>query len=212
MTTRSLDDLAAFLTRRLRDPLPGAPAQRRFAPQPIAEGWTPDHDPSTARRAAVLVLLYPGEHGATVPFTLRRATLPTHGGQISLPGGAIDPGESVDAAALREADEEIGVPPSSVQLLGSLSTLWVSVSNFVVTPVVAVTHERPSFRLHPLEVDTLIESPVARLLDRGSIAWRHRQRGATRIDYPCFDIDGHIIWGATAMVLGEFIALFEEVT
>ena len=210
MTPRSLDDVAALLTRRLREPLPGAASQRRFAPRPIHEDWSPDQTPDSARRAAVLLLLYPGLDEVALPLTLRRTTLSAHAGQISLPGGALDAGESVEAAALREADEEIGVDPATVHLLGTLSTLWVSVSNFLVTPVVGVAREAPAFRLHEREVDTLIETPVRRLLDPSAVLWSHRQRGSERIDYPYFDIDGHAVWGATAMMLGEFVDLFEE--
>lgn len=208
--SRSVPDLADFLTRRLRAPLPGVEAQRRFAPRPMADGWSPDWRPDTARHAAVLLLLYPGTHGPAVPLTLRRATLSSHPGQISLPGGAIDPGESVEAAALREADEEIGVDPSTVQVLGRLSTVWVAVSRFVITPVVAVASEPPAFRLHADEVETLIEGPVSHLLDRSTIAWSRRRHGGLWVDYPYFAIDNRIVWGATAMVLGEFVALFEE--
>ena len=108
----TIDDLNHRLVRRLRAPLPGPEAQRRFAPLPLIEGWSPDQTPESARRAAVLVLLYPGAEGPMIPLTVRPTSLPTHGGQISLPGGALDPGESSEAAAVREAEEEIGVPPT----------------------------------------------------------------------------------------------------
>jgi 8-oxo-dGTP pyrophosphatase MutT (NUDIX family) len=206
---RSLPDLVAWLEHRLRAPLPGAPAQRRFAPRPIVDDWAPDLEPETARRAAVLMLLYPGTYGPSLPLTLRRSTLSAHAGQVSLPGGAIDPGESVESAALREADEEIGVDPASVRVLGTLSPLWVSVSNFVVTPVVGVSLSAPAFRLHPHEVESLIEGPVSRLCDPSTVAVTHRQRDNIHIDCPGFSIDGHTVWGATAMMLGEFVALFE---
>jgi 8-oxo-dGTP pyrophosphatase MutT (NUDIX family) len=205
----SLDDLVAHLSRRLREPLPGPDAQRRFAPLPLIDGWSPEQTPGTARRAAVLLLIYPGHAGPTIPLTVRPTTLPTHGGQVSLPGGAIGVGESIDAAALREAEEEIGIDPASVHVLGPLSTLWIPISNFVITPVVGITRQPPAFRLHEREVDAVIEMPMDRLLDRASITWSHRQRGDTRLDYPCFDIGGPVVWGATAMVLSEFACLFD---
>lgn len=206
---RSLDTLATHLAGRLRQPLPGPDAQRRFAPLPLIAGWSPEQTPETARRAAVLVLLYAGPAGPAIPLTVRPTTLSTHAGQISLPGGALDAGESVEAAALREAEEEIGIEPASVHVLGPLSTLWIPISNFVLTPVVGVARQPPAFRLHEREVDALIEMPVDRLLDRASIRWSHRQRGDTQIDYPCFDIGGQAVWGATAMVLSEFACLFD---
>lgn len=207
--TSSLDELATSLEVRLTTALPGAGAQRRFAPVPLIDGWSPDQTPDTARRGAVLLLIYPGPTGPTVPLTLRPTTLPTHAGQISLPGGAMDPGESSEGAALREAEEELGVSPDSVQVMGRLSTLWVAVSNFVVTPVVGLARRPPAFRLDPREVESLIEMPLVQLFDRGALRWARRERRGTRIDYPYFDIDGHAVWGATAMILGEFACLFD---
>jgi 8-oxo-dGTP pyrophosphatase MutT (NUDIX family) len=205
----SLDELATFLSRRLQGALPGPDAQRRFAPRPLIDHWSPEQTPPTARRAAVLLLIYPGQTGPMVPLTLRPATLPTHAGQISLPGGALHADESAEAAALREAEEELGVEPASVQVVGELSTLWVAVSNFVITPVVGLTRNPPPFSLHPPEVDALIEMPLDRLVDRATLRWAHRERLGIRLDYPYFDIDGHAVWGATAMILGEFACLFE---
>ncbi len=174
------------------------------------DGWTPDATPGTARRAAALILLYPGPLGPTIPLTLRHAGLPHHPGQISLPGGAQDPGESSAAAALREAEEEIGVPASHVRLLGPLSTLWIPVSNFVLTPFVAVSHATPLFRPHPAEVASVVDLPLEWLRDRGRIKWARRDRRGTPTDYAYFDVAGHRVWGATAMVLSEFVCLFED--
>lgn len=206
---RSLDDVVAHLLRRLRDPLPGPDAQRRFAPLPLIDGWSPEQTPETARRAAGLLLLFPGAAGPAIALTARSASLSTHAGQISLPGGVLEPGESAEAAALREAEEEIGVAPDAVRVLAPLSPLWIPVSNHVLTPIVGLAADAPAFRLHEREVDALIEMPVATLLDRAAIRWTHRLRGTTRIDYPYFDIGGQAVWGATAMVLSEFACLFD---
>jgi 8-oxo-dGTP pyrophosphatase MutT (NUDIX family) len=129
---------------------------------------------------------------------------------VSLPGGALDPGESPDAAALREATEEIGVAAEQVRLLGALSTLWIAVSNFVLTPLVGVTDRPPVFRPHPREVSALLELPLAHLRDRASIGWARRQRAGVPVDYPYLEVDGHAVWGATAMVLNEFACLFDR--
>jgi len=204
--SHTLDALVNHLTQRLRAPLPGPESQRRFAPRPLISGWSPEQTPDTARLAAVLLLLYPGHEGPTMPLTLRPATMAAHAGQVSLPGGALAPGESVEAAALRE---EIGIPPASVEILGTLSTLWVAVSNFVLTPVVGVTRMAPAFRLHEHEVDTLIEMPINRLLSRTTVGWHSLQRGTTHVYCPGFDVGGHLVWGATAMVLSEFVCLFD---
>ena len=142
----NLDDLPAvetFLRERLTQPLPGAVVQRRFAPRPARKGWEPDQQPAGARQAAALILLYEVDGALVLPLTVRRDDLPHHPGQVSLPGGAIDPGEPAELAALREAHEEIGVIPDDVRMIGSLSTLNVIVSNFVVRPFIGVASHRP---------------------------------------------------------------------
>jgi 8-oxo-dGTP pyrophosphatase MutT (NUDIX family) len=200
--------LEPSLRRRLAKPLPGARAQQRFAPGP-AGAWAPDLMPATARRAAVLVLIYPGPAGPVSPLTVRHSGLARHAGQVSLPGGAIDPGESAEAAALREAQEELGVSPAGVRLLGPLSTLWVEISHFVVHPFVAISDHRPDFRLDTREVEALVEAPMADLCDPMRLGWGRRERDGQRIDYPYFALGGRQVWGATAMILGEVACLFD---
>ena len=198
------------LRERLRQPLPGPVAQRRFAPSPLDDAWAPDLIPDAARHAAVLILFYPAPAGPIVPLTHRHPDLPHHPGQISLPGGAIDPGESAEAAALREAHEELGVSPTEVRVLGPLSTLWVRVSNFVVRPFVGVTDRPPDFEIHSREVEALIEAPLSSIRDPARLHWARRTRDRHVIHYPYLDLAGHHVWGATAMILGELACLFDE--
>ncbi len=211
-------DLAALetiLRARLQAPLPGAAVQRRFCPQPIRAAWDPAARPQDARQAAALLLLYPGAKGTSIVLTQRHADLPHHGGQISLPGGGLHGGETPAEAALREAHEEIGLDPASVRVLGSLSTLWVIVSRFIVHPIIAVADARPAFAPSPREVEAVIEAPLAALRDPAGLKWDRRLRpqpGSQRalpISVPYFDVDGHQVWGATAMILGEFGALLD---
>lgn len=201
--------LEASLVDRLQRPLPGAGAQRRFAPQPHHKGWRPDDLPPHAREAAALLLIYPGPAGPTIPLTVRHSDLPHHPGQLSLPGGRINADETPRVAALRETYEEIGVPPERVRVLGPLSTLWVSVSNHVVRPFVGTTPTRPEFQLAAREVQALVEVPLEDLHDVTRVRWEQRVRAGVVIDVPFFDFGGHQVWGATAMILGEFGALFD---
>jgi 8-oxo-dGTP pyrophosphatase MutT (NUDIX family) len=205
---RSLKDLETFLRERLAAPLPGPEAQRRFAPKPPRKGWVPDDQPPGAREAAALILLYPGENGASFPLTVRRHDLPLHPGQISLPGGALDPGEDPAEAALRETYEEIGIDPGDIRLIGPLSPLWI-VSNFVMRPFVGIADRRLTFRPEPREVEALIETPVEWLRDPSRVAKGDRVRDNVRVEFPYFDFAGHRVWGATAMVLSEFAALLD---
>jgi 8-oxo-dGTP pyrophosphatase MutT (NUDIX family) len=141
---------------------------------------------------------------------VRREDLPHHPGQISLPGGGLNAGEDPAAGALREAHEEIGVDPRDVRIVGALSTLWVIVSNFVVHPFVGVIDHRPEFRASPREVSALIETPVAWVRDAARVGVDTRLRGGVSVSFPYFDFDGHHIWGATAMMLGELREVLVE--
>ena len=111
--------------------------------------------------------------------------------------------------ALREAEEEIGVDPARIEILGALTPLYVMVSRFVVTPFVGVVDARPDFRIAESEVAELLEAPVNVLGDRNRLRWGHRTREGYLIDFPYFDFTGHQVWGATAMMLGEFLSLVD---
>jgi 8-oxo-dGTP pyrophosphatase MutT (NUDIX family) len=207
MTATSLLELETRLRERLAGTLPGLDAQRRFMPTPPRTGWKPGEFPSDARIAAGLLLLYPGARGASIALTVRASGLRRHAGQVSLPGGATDPGETLAQAALREAHEEIGIDPATVRILGELTPVHVLVSGFTLHPVVGLTHARPSFIPAAHEVETVIEVSVEDLKDASSIRHGSRTREGVAIEYPYFDLMGHHVWGATAMILGEFICL-----
>lgn len=198
------------LRRRLLAPLPGLAAHLRMAPQPRL--WPEAGSP--LRPAAALLLMYP--HGGEwhVPLTVRGARLRQHTGQVSFPGGRLDhPQESVEQAALREAHEEIGVAPEEVEILGRLTSLPIAASGHLLHPVVGVAARRPSFALHPHEVEKLIEVPLGRLMQPDVVAWEERVRARPPRDImnvPYFAIDDVRVWGATAMVLAEFIAVLED--
>jgi 8-oxo-dGTP pyrophosphatase MutT (NUDIX family) len=142
-------------------------------------------------------------------LTVRRDDLPQHPGQISLPGGAMDQGETPADAALREAHEEIGIAPDSVRIIGALSSFFVIVSNFVVYPFIGVMDTKPVFTPEVREVAEVLEAPVKDLLDRGRAGWDRRPRANIMVDLPFLQTGAHIVWGATAMILGEFGALFD---
>lgn len=206
--TAELTALEALLRERLAGTLPGLEAQLRFMPTPPPRaGWTPGEFPADARLAAGLLLLYPGDRGPSMPLTVRASSLRRHAGQVSLPGGASDPGETLAQAALREAQEEIGVDPARVRLLGELTPVHVLVSGFTLHPIVGVTDERPAFTLDAREVQEVIEVSLADLQDASSIRQGTRTREGIAIEYPYFALREHQVWGATAMILGEFICL-----
>jgi 8-oxo-dGTP pyrophosphatase MutT (NUDIX family) len=204
-----LTQLEEALRASLAGTLPGVEAQLRFAPTPARPGWRIDHYPEDARIAAALLLVYPREDGVAIPLTVRASGLARHAGQISLPGGATDPGETLAAAALREASEEIGVDPGAVRVLGELTPVHVLVSGFTVHPVVGVTDTRPAFIAAPGEVEEIVEVSLDDLRDASRIRKGTRIREGVAVEFPYFDLAGHQVWGATAMVLGEFVCLLD---
>jgi 8-oxo-dGTP pyrophosphatase MutT (NUDIX family) len=199
-------EIERTLRRRLAGPLPGPAAQARMAPRP-RPGWQPGVAPAGCRTAVVLLLVYPQDGAAHLVLTLRPQDLTHHAGQVSLPGGAVDPGEALDAAALREAREELGFDPSGIVLLGELTPLHVPVSGYVLHPRVGVARRRPDFVPHAGEVKRVLEVPVYCLLDPARVGRERRETAGGAIDSPYFLLGGERVWGATAMVLAEFAEL-----
>ncbi len=205
--------LADALRQRLRAPLPGRDAQMRMAPQP-RPGWDPHMVPAGLRDAAGLVLVYPHAGEWCVPLTLRGSWMRQHTGQVSLPGGRVDAGETIEEAALREAHEEVGVEAASVHVVGRLTPLHIPVSHHLLHPVVGVAEARPDFRVAEAEVERLIEVPLRVLLVPDAVQRESRLRERPPVvlmDVPYFAVDGAKVWGATAMILAEFLALLDEV-
>lgn len=206
----TLTEIESVLRERLAGTLPGLEAQMRFAPYPVRSGWRAGHFPADARLAAALLLVYPGQQGAAVPLTVRHRGLARHAGQISLPGGATDPGETLIDAALREASEEVGIDPASVRVLGELTPVHVLVSGFTLHPIVGITDVRPDFLAAEGEVEEILEVSLEEIRDASRIRSGTRVREGIAVEYPYFDLLGHQVWGATAMVLGEFVCVLAD--
>jgi 8-oxo-dGTP pyrophosphatase MutT (NUDIX family) len=202
----TLSDLESHLRSALAAPLPGAEAQRRMAPTP-RPGWRSGRSPDESRHAAGLVLLFPIETRVHVLLTVRSSRLPNHAGQVSLPGGAVEAGESFEQAALRETHEETGVDPASVRVLGRLTPLHIPVSGFMLHPVVGISDIRPTYRLADSEVDRLVEPSLDQLLDPACVRRDSGLWDGVARQVPYFALDDLVVWGATAMVLAEFIQL-----
>jgi 8-oxo-dGTP pyrophosphatase MutT (NUDIX family) len=194
----------------LRKPLPGLAAQMRMSPQP-RPGAERILDPLLdCRRAGVLLLLYPGADGLSFALTRRTESLASHQGQISLPGGSVEAGETPEQAAVRETWEELGIAPETVTLVGQLSPLYIPPSGFCIYPVVAYTAARPTFVPCEDEVAEVIEEPLAHLLAETTRVEETREIRGYPVRVPYYAIGLHKVWGATAMVLCEFAALLAD--
>jgi len=184
----------------------------RMAPRPRQGDVFPLPPEIHPKEAGVLILLYPGANDLHFFLTRRADTVETHKGQISLPGGAQHPGESLRRTALRETREELGICDAAIELLGdALTPLYIPVSGFRATPFVAFTPTRPEIHASAGEVVEIIEPPLEWIVDEKNIveeAWEIRGYPAI---VPYFALNAHRVWGATAMILSEFREMLQRV-
>jgi 8-oxo-dGTP pyrophosphatase MutT (NUDIX family) len=184
--------------------------RRRFEPE-LSYGRHAGPAPATARPAAVMILLFRRDGRWHMPLTVRPATMRKHGGQISLPGGTVEPDESTCEAALRELGEELGVA-DAVEPLGQLNDCYVFASNFVVTPWVAATAIRPQWQLDSNEVERVVEMPLDLLLDPQAVGSMTIERGPFVFRAPCYRLEGDYVWGTTCAILGELGEVLRELS
>ena len=200
------------ITQALRladfDPIP---AQQLMAPVPRALRRSFSQS-GQARQGAVMMLLYPGSNGLTTLLTRRPETLNSHAGQIAFPGGAQDANESLPQTALRETFEEVGVQPQQIEVLGALTTIYIPVTDYEVHPFVGWMPARPTFHPNAHEVAELIETPLTLLLHPDTRVVETWQLHGFDVRVPFFQVDGHKVWGATAIILSEFVERLRAVT
>jgi len=158
-----------------------------------------------SRPAAVLVPLFEARSEAHVILTKRPDTMPTHRGEVSFPGGGVRSGdESLRDAALRETEEEIGLPPAAVEVVAELDTLATVGSRFTITPFVGIIDPLPRLVPHPGEVVRILEVPLSELLEDD--AFHEEYWGSPDRAISFFELPGETVWGATARILVAFLA------
>jgi 8-oxo-dGTP pyrophosphatase MutT (NUDIX family) len=193
-------------------PLPPPPAWLRPERLPDGVPFERPAPPPNARPAAALVLVYPGADGQAHLVLTERVEYDGdhHSGEVSLPGGKSDPDDTdAVATALREAEEEVGLDPEAagVAIIGRLDALWIPPSNFLLTPIVAVAARRPAFVPDPREVAAILEAPVSAFLpDVAPVIIDPDPRGRP-LRYGAYLVQGRIVWGATAAILGQLGAV-----
>ncbi len=199
-------DFVRYLENADFSNLPGVQAQLQMAP---SIRHTDIRNMGLGRnpvQSSVLLLFYPDKvQQATTVLIQRPEYDGAHSGQISFPGGRRETGDpDLAYTALREAKEEIGVDPGLVDLKGKLTELFIPPSNFIVTPFIGISKSRPDFIPDPGEVAAILEFSLKDLLNPACMEMKHiRLRDGHRLETPCYNMNGHIIWGATAMIISE---------
>ncbi len=204
------DPTASRLRKELLGPLPGEAAHRIALP----EGLDPHSifTDTPYRDAAVLLALYRDRGSGRILFPLirRPASLARHAGQISLPGGEREGEEGDEACALREAEEEIGIAPSEVAILGALTPVDIPVTGYRVVPIVGWLSSPPHYRLQESEVRGILLADPDALAAAGPTLFLERRRGDRVLRFPAWDVEGEKVWGATAQILGEFTEVWRR--
>ena len=204
-------DLCAGLKDRLALPLPGVEAHEPFRATPVGDVRPLFDHLNPPRPGGVIILLYEDEGVIKFPLIKRHEYAGAHGGQVSLPGGKAETGEDAIQAALRECEEEIGVPAHTIDVLGKLSDFLVIPSNYIVTPVVASTSTRPLFKPDAYEVARILEARLTEISDENAVKQKEiLVAGKYRMIAPHFEIENEVVWGATAMMLNEFRVILLE--
>ena len=206
-----MDNFATRLKNEILKGLPGTEIQWQMASASRLIKDFPRTPGKDAREAAVLILLFPFNNSVHTVLMQRHDYKGVHGGQISLPGGKKEPfDENIIETAIREAKEETGVDPYKISVIGTLTPLFIPVSNMIVTPVVGWIEEKPVFNLQAEEVVFLFEADLRTLLDPSVVKTKPFEIRGEMINIKYFDYEGNIIWGATAMILQELLIILRR--
>ncbi len=208
----NLAERITAIKERCTLPLPGSDSHWQMAPA-VRKTTLHTTPPSDAIVSSVLILLYPWNQQLFTVVMQRPEYEGVHSGQISLPGGKSEQGdESLEATALRETQEEMGIDISKIHILGTLSPLYIPPSNYIVYPYIGFSEERPRFIADPIEVKEIIEFNIEDILKPENIVQKQLQfRNDFTMDVPGYRIGNHFIWGATAMIFSEMAEILRQI-
>ena len=190
------------LTKMLSRDLPGKSAQRKMMITP--NRFPIENQENEGIPASILLLLYPLGGKWFFFLTKRSQDLEHHKGQISFPGGVVEKNESKMNAAIRETNEEIGVDKDVIKIIGTLTPLYVPVSNFHISPYVGWTEEKPHTKVQGSEVKRVFSVSINDLILEKNLKTKKDFFSNKSVRVPYFDLNGETVWGATSMILSEF--------
>lgn len=207
-----MQDFYEKMRRRLQQPLPGEVSHLKMLPTLNGGQRVKFRNETPARRGAVLILLYEEKGEIKFPLIQRPVYDGVHSGQVALPGGKFESGDiDLFQTALRETEEEIGVSRNQIEIIGAMSEFMVSASNHLVLPVIGVTSILPQFVPDQKEVDEVFSAEISSLIKSENIKSKIIQtHHGHSLLAPYFDIQGRVVWGATAMMLSEFVTIINE--
>ena len=208
----TIDHLKALLKDGFTKELPGKEAHLKMAPQPLDLRRFSTTFAEPPKKSGVLLLFYPDEGTVYFPLIKRPQYPGVHSGQVGFPGGKMEPSDpDILFTALREAEEEIGIDAGRVEVLGRLSDLFIPTSNFLVTPVVGLMQEKPSFVPEQREVARIITAEVISLFHpEVRKQTQLAVGGGMYLNTPYFAVEQEVVWGATAMILSELVQVLEQ--
>ena len=194
--------------------LPGSKSQFKMSP-PFREELIERQKESIkyAREAAVMALFYPNQEGETMLVLILRKTYKgVHSAQVGFPGGKLEANETLKEAAIRETYEEVGVEASEIEVLKAMTPVYIPPSNFYVHPFIGLANQTPSFTKQDEEVEDIIEVKLSHFLDDSITTTKTVTTSyKVNVSVPAYKLNGHIVWGATAMMLSEVKDLLKQV-
>jgi 8-oxo-dGTP pyrophosphatase MutT (NUDIX family) len=203
------EQLIQHITQLLKSDLPGESAHRKMLP-PGRRLKINLNEVGQVKYSSVLLLLFPDNGKIYTCLTRRNPNMKNHPGQVSFPGGKIEEGESPKLTAMREAQEEVGVSPLDIRILGMLSELYIPVSGYSIFPYVGWIDQKPCFVLNTDEAEKLILFPLEDFIQNEEIAFTEMKTFTGQLTVPYYPFEDEIIWGATAMILSEFFEVMKR--
>lgn len=200
-------DFITYLQKRVSNGLPGLSEQLKMAPEHRQKRI---QIPTGVKHNGVLILLHANPMQPSVIFTLRSTNLNDHSGQFCYPGGSVEPHETLEEAAFRELNEEIGVSLEPASLIGKLTPLYVPPSENLIHPFLAYYQDLPELRLQPEEVSEVLRVSLEDLINPENVVVENWNYKGQNIDVPYWSLHRVPLWGATAMITSELAALYRE--